>query len=236
MVRLREAIEDDSFSGVYRQYPLLDDLGRPLWKDKFKTQEDIERERKKVPSESAWQREYLLKIVPDEDRVVRREWLNYYDKFPEDKEGLRYIATGIDLAISEKATASCTAMVSAYIYGREQNIKIYILPHPVNKRMDFPLTQECAKSLSISLGGGVPSLLFIEEVAYQASFIQTLQKEGFHAEGVKPHGQDKKARLTLTTPYIKNANILFPKKGCKDLIGQLVNFGYEKHDDLAVAF
>ena len=35
---------------------------------------------------------------------------------------------------------------------------------------------------------------------------------------------------------IKNGTILFPDKGCEELIEQLVGFGVEKHDDLADAF
>ena len=49
-------------------------------------------------------------------------------------------------------------------------------------------------------------------------------------------GQDKRTRLTLTTSMLKNGNILFPHKGCEDLITQLTGFGYESHDDLADAF
>ncbi len=79
-------------------------------------------------------------------------------------------------------------------------------------------------------------MLFIEEVAYQGAFIQELVKQGYPAEGVKVMGQDKRQRLTLTTHLIKSGKILFPKKGCEELISQLVGFGYEKHDDLADAF
>lgn len=59
---------------------------------------------------------------------------------------------------------------------------------------------------------------------------------GLPAEPAKIYGQDKRARLTLTTHLIKNGNILFPAKGCEDLICQLTGFGYETHDDLADAF
>jgi len=168
--------------------------------------------------------------------VIFRDWIGYYDRFPEDDKDFRYHATGIDLAISKNNTADLTAMVSAMVYWYGQNIKIYILPHPINLRINFPETVDKAKEISLSLGKGHPTILFIEEVSYQAALIQELLREGFKAVGVKPQGQDKRQRLTLTTPYIKNKNILFPKKGCETLIDQLVNFGYEKHDDLADAF
>jgi len=63
-----------------------------------------------------------------------------------------------------------------------------------------------------------------------------LRELGVRAEGIKLHGQDKRARLALTTNYIFNGVILFPSHGAEDLINQLVNFGVEKYDDLADAF
>jgi len=67
------------------------------------------------------------------------EWIQYYDEIPEelDKHFL-YTATGIDLAISERESADCTAMVSVKVYGNGDKMKVYILPHPVNERISFP--------------------------------------------------------------------------------------------------
>lgn len=127
-------------------------------------------------------------------------------------------------------------MVSAYIYEYNENTKIYILPNPFNKRVSFPETVEAVTNLSISLGRGHPTRLFIEDVGYQRSLIEELKKLGFPAESVKVMGSDKRQRLILTTSRIKNGSILFPKKGCEDLTSQLTGFGYETHDDLADAF
>jgi len=236
MMRLKKAIMDKYFSAIYREYPLLSDEGVCLWPEKFKNQADIDSLKNSVVSESAWQREYLLKIVPEEDAVVLREWIHFYDILPQDDRNFRYYATGIDLAISQGSSADFTAMVPGCISGYNEKLKIYILPHPVNKRMTFPDTLEAAKNLSLSLGNGVPTRLFIEDVGYQASIIQQLTLQGFPAESVKTGGQDKRARLASITYLIKSGQILFPKKGYEELIGQLVGFGYEKHDDLADAF
>jgi hypothetical protein len=35
--------------------------------------------------------------------------------------------------------------------------------------------------------------------------------------------------------YIKNGAVKFPRKGCEELINQLLGFGVEKHDDLVDA-
>jgi phage terminase large subunit-like protein len=50
------------------------------------------------------------------------------------------------------------------------------------------------------------------------------------------HGQDKRARLALTTALIKSGVVQFPRKGAERLIQQLTGFGIEKYDDLADAF
>ena len=236
MMRLKKAIIDGNFSAVYREYPFLDEPGRCLWHEKYPNQAAIDKLRESIGSESSWQREYLLKIIPEDDAVILRDWITYYDILPEDDKNFRYIATGIDLAISQNESADYTAMVPARIYEYGENLKIFILPYPVNKRLTFPKTVEAAKELSTSLGDGQPTKLFIEDVAYQKAVVQELVRQGYPAEGVKVMGQDKRQRLTCTTPLIKSGKILFPKKGCEELIGQLVGFGYEKHDDLADAF
>lgn len=236
MMRLKKAINDENFSAEYREYPLLDDKGNCLWPEKYKTPDDIESLKKSVVSESSWQREYLLKIVPEDDAVIIREWIQYYEHLPEDNKNLSYTATGVDLAISKSSSADCTAMVSANVYGECENLKIYILPYPVNKRMSYPETLKTVKELSVSLGQGHPTSMFIEEVNYQKALIDQLIEEGYPAAGVKVQGQDKRERLTLTTYLIKSGKILFPKKGCGQLISQLVGFGFEANDDLADAF
>jgi len=235
MVRLKKAIDQGSSSAIYMEYPLLDDNGVCLWPQKFKTEQDIIDLKKKVGSESAWLREYLLKIVPEEDAVIQREWICYYGSVPLYEEP-RIIATGIDLAISENSKADKTAMVSAKVFGYDKDLRVYILPNPINERLTFPKTVDTAKNLSSALGNGMPTKLYIEEVAYQAAIIQQLKSEGYPAEGVKVAGTDKRARLAIIAHWISSGNILFARYGCEELISQLVGFGCEAHDDLSDAF
>jgi len=236
IMKLKKLIDLDRLNGRFYAFPLLDDKENIMWLGKYPTWEDIEKLRKSIASKSAYFREYLLKIISDEDRVVHHDWIHYYESIPAELEkNLRYIATGIDLAIKEKESSDYTAMVSVKVFGYRESLKIYILPHPINKRMDFPTTVDTAISLSKSLGGGYFTQLFIEDVAYQGSLVQQLMREGIPAEGVTIGGQDKKARLTLITTFIKQGIIMFPKHGAEELIEQLTGFGIEKHDDLADA-
>lgn len=235
MMRLKKAIEEGSFPAIYLEFPLLDENGVCLWPQKFPTIESINELKNSVITDSAWKREYLLMIVSDDDAVIVRDWIQYYSSIPLIKRP-RLVATGIDLAISENNKADLTAMVSAIVFGYEKDLKVFILPNPVNKRLSFPETVDVAKTLSNTLGKGIPTILYIEEVAYQSAIIQELKSQGYPAEGVKVIGTDKRARLAITAHWIHNGSILFPSKGCEDLITQLVGFGNETNDDLADAF
>ena len=237
LMKLRKMIYEDKLEGKFFAYPILDDENNIAWPGKFPTLQDIERLRATIGSDSAWFREYLLKIISDADRIVHPEWIQYYDLIPpEDGNDFRYIATGIDLAISQKDSADYTAMVSAKVYGHQEKLRVYILPNPVNKRISFPDTVELAMQLSKALGDDTYTKLFIEEVGYQQALVEHLAAKNIPAEGVKIAGQDKQARLTLITHLIQQGKVLFPRKGTGDLIMQLTGFGVEKHDDLADAF
>jgi phage terminase large subunit-like protein len=44
--------------------------------------------------------------------------------------------------------------------------------------------------------------------------------------------RNKRSRLQVVAPYIKNGTVLFPRSGCEQLLGQMFNLGVESHDDL----
>jgi len=236
--RLQKKINNDEMThlnGVYREYPIMDERGNPFWQGKYPTPDDIEAERQKTMSETAWYREYLLKIISTEEQVVRPEWIQFYNKVP--YEGRHSIAIGIDLAVSEKDSADYTAMVVGHIYGYGKNMKIYIQPNPINERVPFPVQVELIKSLIATqkqFHWRVKT--YVEDVAYQKALVQLLESQRLDVEGVPTGRSDKTARLRLTTSFIKEGRILFPEKGCDELLMQLTGFGKESHDDLADAF
>lgn len=244
LMRIKEDIEKERIDGVFKEYPLLNSNGEILWPGKYPSIDDIEIEKRKAGNEFAWQREYLLQIVPAEDQAIHREWIHYYDKLPEKKRlSSGYtsnieIRIGVDLAISQRDTADYTAMVIGWLYETEDEYLIYILD-VVNRKITFPETVELCKTLNKSyhLEGYLDPTFVIEDVAYQRALPQQLKNEGiYRVHSVRPGNQDKRTRLTLTAHMIKNAKILFPRTGCEELINQIVHFGVEKHDDLADAF
>ncbi|MDD5041971.1 MAG: hypothetical protein PHX87_02695 [Candidatus Peribacteraceae bacterium] len=237
-------IADGSMGGIYREYPLLDAQGNPLWPGKYPTAESIQEEKSRIGSESAWHREFLLMILSNAERVIHPQWIQYYDEFPVEhttdqavsKVRFANNATGIDLAISKNDTADYTAMVTAKLFFIDQKLKIYILPNPVNERMTSLETLERAKQLVDMTGGRDESKIYIEDVGYQSSLAELLTEEGYEAEAVPVKGQDKRGRLALTSHAVQSGQVLFPRQGAEDLINQLVNFGIERYDDLADAF
>jgi predicted phage terminase large subunit-like protein len=199
--------------------------------------ESVKTEKLRSGNEIAWQREYLLRIVSDTDRVIYPEWIQYYN--PEEKPwGDHYYTdyVGVDLAISEKSGADCTAIVTLKICSDDGKKCAYVDRHPFNKRIPFPEQVNQIKMIAtLPRNTSCYPKIFIEQVSYQEALIQQLRSTGLRTEGIPPHG-DKRERLALTTAAIKEGLVKFPKNGAEELISQLIGFGVEKHDDLADAF
>lgn len=235
IMRLKESIENGELSGVFRRYPLLDESGVCLWRGKFPDEPSIDTERKKIGNYNAWMREYMLLILPEDDQVVLPAWIKRYAMPPNQKTaGYRFTIGSADLAISQRQTADYTAIVTAKVFGWGENMRIYILPYPINARLNFPQQLETVKRVIKEHNGRIKVL--IESNGYQKALVEKLEEERYPVEGVQTYGQDKRARLSLVTPHLKSGAVLFPQSGAEHLIQQLVGFGVEKHDDLADAF
>ena len=148
LMRLKRDIAENKLNGVFKEYPLLSKEGQILWPGKYPTMEDIEKERKTLGNENAWQREYMLKIMPTEAQVILRDWVKTYEKKPDNKH-LVSLRIGVDLAISEKDSADCTAMVTGWLYNDPNTGKniVYIDPLIINKRINFPDTADVCEDL-----------------------------------------------------------------------------------------
>ncbi len=239
LMKVKRDINEDRLSGVFKEYPLIDENDQCLWPGKYQTPEDIEIEKQRLGNEAAWQREYLLNIVTDYDKVIFSEWIQYYDQLPESAKSCeeRFVAMGVDLAISKSDSADFTGIVVGKCYGHGDNFKIFILPNIINKRLTYLETLDNIRQLHDTFKGdlGNPHI-YVEEVGYQSAAIEQLKKDGLYVQGVKPHGQDKRARLAMVSHLVQSGKVLFPRQGAEKLIGQITGFGLERHDDLADAF
>lgn len=238
IAQYKSFIIDKKIEGAaVRSYPIIKENGNPQWPGKFKDKEAVDKLRLSMPSESAWQREYQLQIIAEDDQVIKEEWFKRYDVLPEftSLENHRYTAISIDPAFSEKSSADYTAIVLAEIYGYGKDIKIYILPHPINERLSANELIKRIKNLITAFNKDGQPRILLEDVAAQKVLINMFENENFYVEGVNPHGSDKRARLALAGAFIQNGRVLFPKTGTESLETQLLGFGREKHDDLADA-
>ncbi|MDD5639676.1 MAG: phage terminase large subunit [Candidatus Pacebacteria bacterium] len=236
LMRIKEDINQGKTRGIFKEYPLLDSDNICLWPGKYMTDKEIEDEKLKIASDISWQREYLLRIIPSDYQLIYPEWIQYYDDFPKMEPSEHYCTyAGVDLAISAKDSADFTTIVSARVYGYREKLKIYILPNPIAKKLNFPDQVDLLKNYKNTQMSRFQDKMFIESVAYQEALPQMLEMYGVKAMAIKPKG-DKRTRLSLTSMSIKSGTIKFPKQGCEELIEQLVRFGVEKHDDLADAF
>ncbi len=234
--RLEKAILEGRFSGIYKEYPLIDKGGRIAWPGKYPDMAEIDKERRvRGLDEITWQREYMLKIIPNEGQLVHEEWLHYYDQLPAfiGQNDHRFTSMAVDLAIAQTASADYTAIVSGEVYGYREDLKIYILPNPVNEKLTFPET--VGRIVQMAQIFSQPPHIIVESVGYQLALVQRLESIGINAEGFIPHGTDKRARLSLITHLIQSGRILFPRYGAEKLIEQVLGFGIEKHDDLVDA-
>lgn len=237
VMRLKKKIENKELRGTFKWFPLLDDYGNCLWPGKFEDKEMVEELRRSVGNELAWQQEYLLNIVSDSTRVIFPEWIQKYAALPENfAEQARGTFIGVDLAISQKETADYTAIVAGVLHGKGKDLKIYVLPNPVNKRMPYPEVIRMVKNVAAGLKhGGAEPHIAMESNGFQEIYVDQLQWDGLRVEGVK-NTSDKRTRLALTSHYVQTGLIQFPESGAEELIVQLTGFGVERHDDLADAF
>jgi len=236
LMRIKANITEYPINTKYLEIPIVDENNQISWPGKYASLDEIEKEKNLMGDDRAWQREYMLKIVADDDQIIMPEWIKYYDETSQKPDGYEATYTAVDLAISQTETSDYTAMVTGHVFGYAENMKIYILPNPVNRRMDFPTTIDEIQNISrINYYNGNRAQIFIEQVAYQASVVQQLKKMGVDAQAFKVHGQDKRARLNSISAMIRQGRVLFPKEGAEDLLQQLLYFGVEKHDDLVDA-
>ncbi len=212
------------------EFPLLregdgTEIERCTWKAKYPTQEAIDRKRDEL-GDIGFRREMLLQVVPEEGQDVLPEDISYYDDPPFDDGN--YLAHGVDLAISTKESADYTAIVSGEVTWNGQQIEIFIQPHPIIRRMTFSDTMEALDNVRKS--SLMSSSFFVENVAFQQAAIEELERRAFDVTAMHPI-KDKRARLRVAARYIKNGTVKFPRKGCEQLLTQLLGFGAEKSDD-----
>lgn len=236
IMRLANEIETGARSGIFRKYPLLSDDDQIAWPGKYPDMKAIEAEEKAIGDKFAWLREYLLIIADDQEPVIEKDWIHYYQEIPELRRNESYAyAGGVDIAVSEKNKADNTAIVMCKVIGDGDERKIYILPNPINTKMQLPVTEDTICTIIGSYGEHINHKMYIEEVGTQRGLTQYLDKRNITAVGISPGQSDKRTRLCLISTYIRSGQVMFPEKGVDELMKQTLDFGLTRHDDLVDA-
>lgn len=239
LMRLKERIENHEIDGIYREWPIVRS-GVSLWPGKYPDKVAINNLRRNVGNKIAWEREYMLRIIPDEDQVIDARWMQYYDELPEKTEANEYINSflSVDLAISQSATADYTAIIIIHVFGyKPEDRRYYIDKKFINKKITHLATLDTIAALYEALNADSKQepIVLVEQVQYQAAVIEQLNDRDIKSKGIKIYN-DKRARLQLASSLFEQGMVYFPKdRNVAPIIQQLVGFGVEKHDDLADA-
>ncbi|MFZ5376463.1 MAG: phage terminase large subunit [Patescibacteria group bacterium] len=233
MMRMKTAILNKTFNGSYRQYPLIDQDSN-LWPGKYPNQKSINN-LKNIVSNTDFQREFMLKIIADDEQIIKPEWLHYYDgELP--YQDISRIIISIDPAFAQHNTNDNVAIVTGSVINKGRSAQIYVHPFPINKRIRMPDLIEEVKSMFFNLKNIAPVEIVVEEAGQQAGLIQSMEREGLPVKGATTGGKDKGERLASASYQVKNGKVKFHRSNNSELINQILYFGSEKHDDLADAF
>ena len=239
LMRLKERIASGEIDGIYREWPIVRS-GKSLWPGKYPDKTAVNTLKRNVGNKIAWEREYMLRIIPDEDQVIDGRWIQYYDELPEKTEDNEYINSflSVDLAISQSSTADYTAIVMIHVYGyKPEDRRYYIDRKFINKKLTHLATLDTIAAMYHSLDADSEQhpIVLVEQVQYQAAVIEQLHDREIKSKGIKIHN-DKRARLQLASSLFEQGMVYFPKdRTVAPIVQQLVGFGVEKHDDLADA-
>jgi len=225
-------MKDDDVQGY--KVPIVDDEGNISWPAMYPTMDDVDAQKKiamlagKGLGAIIWAREYMLKLVEEDDQVIKSDDLHYYDDNWLQRKKLRG-GVGVDLAISKKETADYTAMTKMVEVENDYGEKRYlVLKNNIKARLGLSETVGEAKMIQAMMPES--TIFYVEQVMYQQAAIEMFQKKGLITIGMTV-SKDKRARLMAIAPYIESGIVLFPKDGADDIIEELLGFGIEEHDD-----
>lgn len=229
VVRLKKRILNERIGEVL-EYPLIKE-GTNLWPEKYP---DVELAKKQVGLR-AFDREYLLRVLPSEGQIVKENQILDWEGLP---EKIKAIAIFCDPAISEKQSADYTA-IDVCLLGEDRKFYNYL---SYQAHINFHATKTKIKAVYNDIKlffEKIPILVGVEDVAYQKALIQELQREYLLPVRAVKRLDDKKARLEILTPLFESGRVLFAKNQ-DELKNQILSFteeGYkEEHDDLFDAF
>ena len=155
---------------VTRRIPILGEDGKSTWPSKWPTRE-IEDERNKwalLGKTDIWYRERMCQSISPDSQKFKREYFRYYEKAPALSD--MNIYTTVDLAISQKANADYSAIVTVGVNGGGH----WFVLDVEYGRYDPSTTMDAIFS---AVKKWRPLSVGIETVAYQTALLHFLERE-----------------------------------------------------------
>jgi predicted phage terminase large subunit-like protein len=181
---------------------------------------------KETMATSSFKREFLGEWVGTVGARIKREWVKYYDKLPENLN----IAMGVDLAISTKTEADYTA---ACVLGRDKAGIIYVIAVE-RAHIGFGETQSFIKRIAEKYK---PSTIAIESVMYQEALVQQMQATTkLNIKGVKTT-KDKITHFSPLEGRIEHGQVFLSRDLPEYFEDELLHFPIAGwHDDTVDSF
>jgi phage terminase large subunit-like protein len=236
LMQMKREVEEKRREGLVRFYPIVDERGECAWSAKFGNAQQLEK-LARTYDHRAWKQEFMLQIVTEEYQPIQREWIRYYlESDKQSRSGYRFTVISVDPAFSKEDGADYTAIVTGDVYGRGETLRVYIRPNPVCQRFTgLEIVSTISRLYCAEIAMGHSPRVVLEATQGQQTLVELLAQVRIIAKAVRP-SEEKSVRLTLAGSYVQGAHVFFAEKGNELLLTQILNFGLEKHDDLADAF
>ena len=154
-----------------RKIPILTAEGQSAWPEKWPL-EAIEKEREEFAAlgkTDLWHRNKMCECISPDSQKFKREYFKYYDERALDLRGMN-IYTAVDLAISDKPNADCSAIVTVGVNAAGH----WFVLDVEYGRYDPSTTMDAVFS---AVKKWQPLSVGIETAAYQKALVHFLEKE-----------------------------------------------------------
>ena len=222
----------ESLKFPVRRIPILDSEGQSTWPEKW-TKKEIEADRESyshLGKIDIWYRNKMCECISPDSQTFKREYFRYYDKAPNRRDLNVY--TAVDLAISQKANADYSAIVTV---GVNSSGHWFVLDAEYG-RYDPSTTMDAIFS---AVRKWEPLSVGIENVAYQSALQHFLERE-MPKRGVffriTPLKAEKKKELRIDTlqPRFAVGSVWFRRNAVwlNKIERELLSYPHGTHDDV----
>ena len=222
----------ESLKFTARRIPILTSEGKSAWPEKWplKAIEDDRQSYALLGKTDIWYRNKMCECISPESQTFKREYFKYYDKAPSRRD--MNIYTTVDLAISQKANADYSAIVTV---GVNSSGHWFVLDVEYG-RYDPTTTMDAIFS---AVRKWEPLSVGIENVAYQSALQHFLERE-MPKRGIffriTPLKAEKKKELRLDTlqPRFAVGTVWFKRNASwlDKLESELLAYPHGAHDDV----